>query len=104
MSADIVDYGRFHTGVDHGGLYGSLFTFLQKSLTGVSAAAGVALVGAFGFDATATMQSASGVFGLKLTMAVAPALGLIGGAIIIWRSEEHTSELQSLMRISYAVF
>src|SRR3546814_1239116 len=23
---------------------------------------------------------------------------------ILWRSEEHTSELQSLMRISYAVF
>src|SRR3546814_7107849 len=23
---------------------------------------------------------------------------------VIWRSEEHTSELQSLMRISYAVF
>src|SRR3546814_3069760 len=23
---------------------------------------------------------------------------------IVWRSEEHTSELQSLMRISYAVF
>src|SRR3546814_7694424 len=28
----------------------------------------------------------------------------IGGAILIVRSEEHTSELQSLMRISYAVF
>src|SRR3546814_4440563 len=27
-----------------------------------------------------------------------------GGAIIVGRSEEHTSELQSLMRISYAVF
>src|SRR3546814_4514937 len=25
-------------------------------------------------------------------------------ALIFWRSEEHTSELQSLMRISYAVF
>src|SRR3546814_2600903 len=25
-------------------------------------------------------------------------------AFILWRSEEHTSELQSLMRISYAVF
>src|SRR3546814_4783291 len=25
-------------------------------------------------------------------------------AVIDWRSEEHTSELQSLMRISYAVF
>src|SRR3546814_2698104 len=27
-----------------------------------------------------------------------------GGAILNTRSEEHTSELQSLMRISYAVF
>src|SRR3546814_7707697 len=27
-----------------------------------------------------------------------------GGAILFVRSEEHTSELQSLMRISYAVF
>src|SRR3546814_7237060 len=26
------------------------------------------------------------------------------GAREVWRSEEHTSELQSLMRISYAVF
>src|SRR3546814_3407733 len=26
------------------------------------------------------------------------------GAVAGWRSEEHTSELQSLMRISYAVF
>src|SRR3546814_1378800 len=26
------------------------------------------------------------------------------GALSYWRSEEHTSELQSLMRISYAVF
>src|SRR3546814_2639444 len=24
--------------------------------------------------------------------------------VVLWRSEEHTSELQSLMRISYAVF
>src|SRR3546814_7348545 len=27
-----------------------------------------------------------------------------GGPPDVWRSEEHTSELQSLMRISYAVF
>src|SRR3546814_900271 len=42
---------------------------------------------------------------------VIAALGELGvaarraeGRIGIWRSEEHTSELQSLMRISYAVF
>src|SRR3546814_2272780 len=35
------------------------------------------------------------------------AIGLVEqgtGHRILWRSEEHTSELQSLMRISYAVF
>src|SRR3546814_7444087 len=34
------------------------------------------------------------------TRAPQVALAVLGG----WRSEEHTSELQSLMRISYAVF
>src|SRR3546814_8156878 len=35
-----------------------------------------------------------------------PAVGDVhaGGAVMFLRSEEHTSELQSLMRISYAVF
>src|SRR3546814_10187378 len=32
------------------------------------------------------------------------ALGAVLGTIAVIRSEEHTSELQSLMRISYAVF
>src|SRR3546814_4284504 len=32
------------------------------------------------------------------------AIGFAIGAILSGRSEEHTSELQSLMRISYAVF
>src|SRR3546814_7346104 len=30
--------------------------------------------------------------------------GLVARAAVVGRSEEHTSELQSLMRISYAVF
>ncbi|HEY0914587.1 MAG TPA: MFS transporter, partial [Solimonas sp.] len=100
MSADIVDYGKLHTGEDHGGLYGSLFAFLQKSLQGVSAAAGVALVGAFGFDATATAQTASGVVGLKLAMAIAPAAGLIGGALIIWNyplTRARVAEIQAAL-------
>src|SRR3546814_5092842 len=31
-------------------------------------------------------------------------LSVIGNGVVLDRSEEHTSELQSLMRISYAVF
>src|SRR3546814_9546446 len=38
------------------------------------------------------------------TRRVAPACLKRSAAILAWRSEEHTSELQSLMRISYAVF
>src|SRR3546814_2016902 len=52
----------------------------------------------------------------KIAIVVPPASGLmlgVGSAALVanliclallWRSEEHTSELQSLMRISYAVF
>src|SRR3546814_3841025 len=45
---------------------------------------------------------------LLRTGAISLALAMLGISIYIWirfeRSEEHTSELQSLMRISYAVF
>src|SRR3546814_2928150 len=34
----------------------------------------------------------------------AALFGLLAGSLLAGRSEEHTSELQSLMRISYAVF
>src|SRR3546814_3503104 len=36
-------------------------------------------------------------------IAWAMLFGTLGDALFAWRSEEHTSELQSLMRISYAV-
>src|SRR3546814_7892503 len=38
----------------------------------------------------------------QLVNVIAPIMTETGGPA--WRSEEHTSELQSLMRISYAVF
>src|SRR3546814_9745126 len=41
---------------------------------------------------------------LFLGFAVVEALGLIAAVVSLYRSEEHTSELQALMRISYAVF
>src|SRR3546814_998447 len=35
---------------------------------------------------------------------LAATTGVVAASVIAMRSEEHTSELQSLMRISYAVF
>lgn len=100
MSADIVDYGRLHTGQDHGGLYGSMFAFLQKSLIGVASALGLALVGAFGFDATAPMQTTAAVFGIKLGFAILPAAGLICAALIIWNyplNRQRITEMQAAL-------
>src|SRR3546814_5439861 len=42
--------------------------------------------------------------GLPATQAVRLGLGKSQRRDVVQRSEEHTSELQSLMRISYAVF
>src|SRR3546814_9745014 len=41
---------------------------------------------------------------LALRIAVVMGGTPLGAPLVGWRSEEHTSELQSLMRISYAVF
>jgi GPH family glycoside/pentoside/hexuronide:cation symporter len=101
MSADVVDYGRVATGEDHAGLYGSMLMFVAKSLTGISTAAGLALVGLFGFDASAASQSASGIVGLKLAVALIPALGLFGGAAIIWNyplTRARVAEIQAQLQ------
>src|SRR3546814_1927665 len=45
-----------------------------------------------------------GIFGRTDNLAAGHRTRIINGNIIEQRSEEHTSELQSLMRISYAVF
>src|SRR3546814_3358805 len=58
-------------------------------------------------DSDATAPKKKGGFKKMLMMSVA-LVALVGGGVgaglYAARSEEHTSELQSLMRISYAVF
>src|SRR3546814_1397882 len=44
------------------------------------------------------------ILGVQMGIKEAAARMTAGGTIVNIRSEEHTSELQSLMRISYAVF
>src|SRR3546814_2916527 len=59
---------------------------------------------------TETFGAAAPIYGTIVTSLIAMLIGFpisIGIAVFITelcRSEEHTSELQSLMRISYAVF
>lgn len=81
---DIADYGRLQTGEDLTGLYTSVFNFVQVSLRTVSSAAGIAVVGWMGFDATAATQSADGAFAIRLTAVILPALGLAFAGALFW--------------------
>src|SRR3546814_8827730 len=82
-------------------------------LCGVRSAAG----SGFGTAVSASRPAASGLAagigtgsaGLSIVAIGATAAGSVDldvevSRATVWRSEEHTSELQSLMRISYAVF
>src|SRR3546814_7871571 len=62
------------------------------------------LLWATGYNAVAIPMAAGITFGTGFLMTPAVAAALMSVSTIIVRSEEHTSELQSLMRISYAVF
>src|SRR3546814_2227345 len=100
--ADTVSFGHLATDEDEftGGTYGS---DLQRRLVNVADGIGdhdAATMGQLGSVVAALGGGASfsgGVFG-------APTYVIQGSSYDNVRSEEHTSELQSLMRISYAVF
>src|SRR3546814_5759826 len=76
--------------------------YLLTAILTLSVSAGISLI-------SQAKLTATDVAGYRLTGA-ATLVGILavftGGGRILWeaRSEEHTSELQSLMRISYAVF
>src|SRR3546814_7301944 len=83
-------------------------SFGQAAFVGIGAYTTAVLTTDAGWSPWVTL-----FIGLLITFVVAYILGAITLRLsghylplgtIAWRSEEHTSELQSLMRISYAVF
>src|SRR3546814_6600336 len=81
------------------------------TLAGIAAAFGLAACCALPFLLASVGLGAAWLAGVAVVAApyrtpllTIGALCLIAGAVLLTRSEEHTSELQSLMRLSYAVF
>ena len=83
--ADIVDYGRWRFGVDHGGTYFALFGMIQKINIGIGAAIGLTIAGAFGFDAKLATQAPGGLFGLLFAFSALPGLSYLVSAVMILR-------------------
>src|SRR3546814_2034942 len=78
--------------------YTTLFRSVVVTGDGLTVADGV-VVSSGGADVTGGASVAGGVTVTDVGLTVTA-----GGVSVTARSEEHTSELQSLMRISYAVF
>lgn len=85
MMGDIVDDERLRSGEDRGGLYSAVSAFTSKSMAGIAGATGLFLLDALGFEASATTQTSEGAFAIKLIAAWVPVLGLVCGAVLIWR-------------------
>src|SRR3546814_6190024 len=82
----------------------------MRIVTNAEAGAQSAMLAAL-IGAALTLLLVGAVYNLSLALAVRRQFllwhGVWAACVLVWgtiRSEEHTSELQSLMRISYAVF
>src|SRR3546814_2144187 len=85
--------------------YTTLFRSTLQRLDLLAVLVAVALSGDRRAVVLRRMDDLPAVHGTVLRAGFVPQLGALPGArIAVGRSEEHTSELQSLMRISYAVF
>jgi glycoside/pentoside/hexuronide:cation symporter, GPH family len=84
MMGDVIDYERWRNGEDRAGIYSAILLLATKSMTGVSGALGLAVVGWFGFEAAAGQQTWIGEFGIKLVAVWLPALGLALSAPLAW--------------------
>ena len=73
MQADTVDYGEWRTGTRaEGGSY-SMLSFVRKCGQGIGGFVGGAVIGAFGYVAGASVQSAEAVQGIKVAAGWVPA-------------------------------
>ena len=96
--ADVVDYGRWRFGADYAGTYFAFYTMVQKINVGIGSAIGLAVAGFFGFDATLAEQTSGGIFGLKLGVAVLPAMTYLIASILIWKFPITRRRQQALVR------
>lgn len=85
LLADVVDYGRLKFGQDYAGTYFAVQTMIEKAVEGLGVALGLAIASSFGFDPTASEQSASGSLGLMLAFPIVPAIFTCLTVPFIWR-------------------
>ena len=87
MLGESIEYNEYLTGKRTEGSINGTFNMLRRAGQGLGAATGVALLGMIGYDATATVQSAATILGIKALCLLFPALCAVGSWMVfrfIW--------------------
>lgn len=85
FTADCVEYGHYKTGIRKEGITFSVQTFSTKLGSAISAALGLWMIGAFGYDGTIAdglQQTPEALNGIWITISLVPIVGLIIAFII----------------------
>lgn len=83
LLGDIIDYGTWRFGADHGATYFSFFTLMGKANMAVGSALGLIIAGWYGFNPASTTHTAEAVFGLRLAIAWVPALIVLVAVVCV---------------------
>jgi Na+/melibiose symporter-like transporter len=94
---DVIDYGRLKDGVERSAVYFAINNVLVKVQFGIGGALGFMLVGWLGFDMQATEQTASGIMGLRLSVAWLPIV-FVGAAMLLIAKMPLTEEKMKVVR------
>lgn len=80
---DIMDYGEWKTGKRVEGLYAAFPTFANKVASGLAVSLGMFILGAAGYDGTASVQSASALRAIELCYNALPTILLIAMTLLL---------------------
>jgi glycoside/pentoside/hexuronide:cation symporter, GPH family len=86
LLGDIVDYGKLKFRKDRGATYFALNLLIFKFGLGIGGGLALAIVGWFGFDPSATVNSMTAIFGLKFAFSILPACFALLALVLILRT------------------
>ena len=97
MLSEAIEYNEFLTGKRTEGSINGTFNMLRRLGQGLGASFGVAMLGMIGYNATASVQTAGTILGIKVLCLLFPAICAIGSWIVFRFVWNITPELKEKM-------
>jgi len=100
LEADTIEYGELHTGIRTEGTTYAVFSFMRKLGQALGGAAGVWIIGLFGYVGGIEQQSESAVWGIRVAVGALPCAMFVISALLIrafpFDERSHTEALRTI--------